>query len=58
MNVWQVSYWVASEICCVDDARLRGVLLEKFIEVAKVRPRSVTAFHTNGLLNCSSELLT
>lgn len=34
--VLQVSYWVASEICCVEDSRLRGILLEKFIEVAKV----------------------
>ena len=34
--VHQVSYWVASEICCVEDARLRGILIEKFIEVAKV----------------------
>ena len=31
----KVSYWVASEICCVEDVRLRGILLEKFIEVAK-----------------------
>lgn len=31
----KVSYWVASEICYVDDVRLRGILLEKFIEVAK-----------------------
>ena len=28
---------MASEICCVEDVRLRGILLEKFIEVAKVR---------------------
>ena len=27
---------MASEICCVEDVRLRGILLEKFIEVAKV----------------------
>jgi hypothetical protein len=31
----KVSYWVASEICCVEDVRIRGILLEKFIEVAK-----------------------
>ena len=37
MCILQVSYWVASEICCVEDARLRVILLEKFIEVAKVR---------------------
>ena len=27
---------MASEICCVEDVRIRGILLEKFIEVAKV----------------------
>ena len=27
---------MASELCCVEDVRLRGILLEKFIEVAKV----------------------
>ena len=32
----QVSYWVASEICCVEDARIRELLIEKFIDVAKV----------------------
>ena len=28
---------MASEICCVNDAKLRGALIEKFIEVAKVQ---------------------
>ena len=35
--VIQVSYWVASEICSVHDARVRGALIEKFIEIAKVQ---------------------
>jgi len=30
-----VSYWVASEICSVENVRQRGALIEKFIEVAK-----------------------
>ena len=32
----QLSYWTSSEICSVSDAKVRGVLIEKFIEVAKV----------------------
>ena len=32
-----MSYWVASEICTVENVRQRGALIEKFIEVAKVR---------------------
>ena len=33
----QLSFWISSEICSLKDAKTRGILIEKFIEVAKVR---------------------
>ena len=33
----QLSYWICSEICSVRDAKTRGLLIEKFIDVARVR---------------------
>ena len=32
----QLSFWVCSEIISIKDAKVRGLLIEKFIEVAKV----------------------
>lgn len=39
----QLSYWVSSEICTFDDAKVRGQIIEKFIEVAKVRYKNFRA---------------
>ena len=33
----QLSYWVSSEVCSTPDPHSRGAIIEKFIEVAKVR---------------------
>lgn len=30
-----MSYWVASEICTVEDVKSRALLIEKFIDIAK-----------------------
>ena len=32
----KVSYWVASEVCRIKEERVRGAIIEKFVEIAKV----------------------
>jgi hypothetical protein len=47
-----VSYWVASEICSIQDAKMRGALIEKFIEMAKVAEYPPYHFSVSTVPHC------